>query len=187
MFTDSASRAKLCATLHSPPASNETDGPIARMRQLYNHPVFKNTMHKFLNNQIHEQCWQHNLREDFRQHTWKTIARDRPQHFAGISHGVITVLSPVRSSTNGQKKGAEKLQQACDTQQLIMPDPSVDPRPRLKILRMLISGGLQTPERDHRHRRKTGHTLHVHARLARQLCYTFRGFARFIKQKGSLH
>ena len=155
VFTDSASRAKLCATLHSPPVSNETDGPIARMRQLYNHPVFKNTMHKFLNNQIHEQCWQHNLREDFRQHTWKTIARDRPQHFAGISHGVNRSLT--NSLIHLWTKEAEKLQHACDTQQLIMPDPSIDPRPRLKILRMLISGGLQTPERDHRHRRKTGH------------------------------
>ncbi len=38
-------------------------------------------------------------------------------------------------------------------------DPEEDPRPRMKILRLLIAGGLMTPERDHRHRRKQGKVL----------------------------
>ena len=35
-------------------------------------------------------------------------------------------------------------------------DPALDPRPRLKVLRLLLTAGLQTPERDHRHRRQPG-------------------------------
>ncbi len=154
LYADSAARAKLCATLTSPPAAYEPDGPIARMRQLDNHPVFKNTMHTFLNGHLHERQGQHNLREDYRQHTWSTIARDRSQHFAGISQGVNRSLTI--SLIHQWSKEADKLQRTCDTQQTSFPDPLNDPRPRLKILCMLISGGLQTPERDPRHRRKTG-------------------------------
>lgn len=150
VFKDRAARIKLCATLKSPPVANEPDCPTARMRQMYKHPVFKDTMHKFLNDRIHEQRWQHDIRERFRQHIVKTVARDRPQHFVCVNRSLTISLIQKWS------KEADALQHACDTQQLIMPDPSVDPRPRLKILRLLISGGLQTPERDHRHRRKTG-------------------------------
>ena len=38
-------------------------------------------------------------------------------------------------------------------------DPEEDARPRMNILRLLISGGLMSPERDHRHRRKQGKVL----------------------------
>ena len=41
VFADRSTRDSLCTKLTSPPATNEPDGPIARMRQLYNHPVFK--------------------------------------------------------------------------------------------------------------------------------------------------
>ena len=154
VFADRTTRATLCTKLTSPPATNEPDGPIARMRQLYNHPVFKNTMRNFLNGRLHEQQWQHDLREDYRQRTWTTIARDRPQHYAGISHGVNRNLTT--SLIHIWSKDADTLQRACDAQQIISPDSLHDPRPTLKILRMLISGGLETPERDHRHRRQAG-------------------------------
>jgi len=38
-------------------------------------------------------------------------------------------------------------------------DPENDPRPRMKILRLLLAGGLMTRERHHRHRRKQGKVL----------------------------
>lgn len=154
VFNNSSSLAKLRGILSTPPARTEHDGPIARLRQLFDHPVFKNTMRNFLSGRLHEQRWQHDLPEDYRQHTWATIARDRPQHFAGISHGVNRKLTI--SLIHKRSKEADALQQTCDSQQTIILDSLHDPRPRLKILRLFISGGLQTPERDHRHRRKTG-------------------------------
>lgn len=51
---------------------------------------------------------------------------------------------------------ADTIQRQLDTQQIATVDSSEDPRPKLKILRLLISAGLQTPERDHRHRRRPG-------------------------------
>lgn len=153
VFNNDSALAKLRDILSTPPARTEPDGPIARLRQVFDHPVFKNTMRNFLHRRLHEQRWQHDLREEYRQHTWATIARDRPQRYAGISHGVNRKLTT--SLVRKLSKEADTLQQTCDTQQSI-PDSLRDPRPKLKVLRLLISGGLQMPERDHRHRRKAG-------------------------------
>ena len=53
-------------------------------------------------------------------------------------------------------KECDQIQNQLDSQQIPTVDPQIDPRPKLKVLRLLISVGLQTPERDHRHRRRPG-------------------------------
>ena len=35
-------------------------------------------------------------------------------------------------------------------------DPDIDPRPKLKILRLIMCAGVQTPEKDHHHRKRQG-------------------------------
>ena len=53
-------------------------------------------------------------------------------------------------------KEADELQYMLDIGLTTEPEASQDPRPRLKILRLLLLGGLMDPERDRRHRRKPG-------------------------------
>ena len=43
-----------------------------------------------------------------------------------------------------------------DMELTIEPECHLDPRPHLKILRLLLTGGLMDPERDGRHRKKPG-------------------------------
>jgi hypothetical protein len=121
---------------------------------MLDHPAFKNTIHKFLNNQLEEHKWQHELREDYRQVGWKTLSADRGQHFRGVEHGVQRQLTT--SLIDFLAKEAEDIQRQIDNNLLAEVDPKTDPRPRLKILRQLLSAGLQTPERDHRHRKQPG-------------------------------
>ena len=71
----------------------KVDGPLNRMRQLYQHEVFHQVMHDFLNNQFDSHKWQHELRESFRRNWWRKIARERSQHFAGTEHGVNRTLT----------------------------------------------------------------------------------------------
>ena len=49
--------------------------------------------------------------------------------------------------------------QQCDSEEIIPPEPKADPRVQLKVLRLLFSGGLQNPERTHRHKNKNGKVL----------------------------
>ena len=130
------------------------DGPLNRLRQLYEHQVYHETLHEFLNERLDFHKWQHCLRERFRLAWWKKIARERSQHFAGIANGVNR-----RATTAYLKileKEADKLQYQLDNQVIASVDPDIDPRPKLKLLRLLLSADLQTPERDHRHRKRPG-------------------------------
>ena len=130
------------------------DGPLNRLRQLYEHEVYHETLHEFLNERLDIHKWQHCLRERFRLVWWKKIARERSQHFAGITNGVNR-----RASTAYLKileKEADTVQYQLDNQLIASVDPDIDPRPKLKLLRLLLCAGLQTPELDHRHRKRPG-------------------------------
>ena len=154
LYPTTTSRTQLCHQVTAYDQYNEMDGPITRIRQMLDHPAFKQTIHKFLNNQLEEHKWQHDLREDYRQVGWKTLAVDRGQHFRGIERGVQRELTT--SLIDILAEQAEHLQQRIDNNLVVQVDPKTDPRPRLKILRQLMSAGLQTPERDHRHRKQSG-------------------------------
>ena len=69
------------------------DGPLNRMRQLYQHEVYHDTIHSFLNNRFDPHKWQHELRDKFRLAWWKKTAIDRAQHFSGIDRGINRRLS----------------------------------------------------------------------------------------------
>ena len=129
---------------------NAIDGPYKRIAQLRAHPIFANTYQKFIADQLHPNKWQHELREDFRKHHWQLLCRDRGHHFGGTTRGVKKNLT-----THLLQKWAQE----ADSMDNSIIDPENDPRPRMKILRLLLAGGLMTPERDHRHRRKQGKVL----------------------------
>jgi hypothetical protein len=109
------------------------DGPLNRLRQLYEHEVYHDILHEFLNERLAFHKWQHCLRERFRLVWWKKIARERSHHFAGIANGVNR-----RATTAYLKiieKEADKVQYQLDNQLIASVDPDIDPRPKLKLLR----------------------------------------------------
>ena len=131
-------------------SSAQEDGPLTRAKQLHDHPIFVATFKSFLDNKL-TPTWEHDLREAYRLHTWRSLCSDRAQHFAGTWSGVDRkrTLSLLHSLT----KQADLLQKQCDTGLATNPDPSEDPRAKLKVLRQLLIAGLMTPERDARHRK----------------------------------
>ena len=133
------------------------DGPLASAKQLFNSPFFGPTMKAFLENQLQENKWPHNLREDYRQHLLDTLARDRPQHYAGISSGINRRATCIW--LHQLQMAADDLQKKCDNEEVIAPEAKADPRAQLKVLRLLFSGGLQNPERAHRHKKHKGKVL----------------------------
>ena len=144
--------ADLQSKIHS--HTKETDGPITRLIQLQSHPVFAKTIAAFLDRTLHPSKWQHLLREDYRLNAWQVLCRDRAQHFAGTWHGVDR--SRTLALLNELIAEADILQVKCDREDFLIDDPQADPRAKLKVLRLLLTGGLQNPERQHRHKKKDG-------------------------------
>ena len=112
------------------------------------------TIHSFLNNRLDPHKWQHELREKFRIAWWKKIVIDRAQHFAGIDRGINRQLST--AYVKSLESEADDIQFKLDHGIIPSVDPDSDPRPKLKVLRMILNAGIQTPERDHRHRKRQG-------------------------------
>lgn len=113
-------------------------------------------MHDFLNGNLDWHKWPHKLRNQYRMYMWNKTARERCQHFDGIQQGINRQRTLALRLLHELASQADHVQHQLDTQQVASIDPAEDPRPKLKILRLLISAGLQTPERDHRHRRRPG-------------------------------
>ena len=129
------------------------DGPYKRFLQIKSHPIFASTYRQFINNTLTPDKWQHDLREDFRKHTWQLLCRDRGQHFGGTSQGVNKQLTTAFLS---------KWAREADAMSLDPVDIDKDPKVCMKVLRLLLIGGLMSPEREHRHRKRSG-KLYVHA------------------------
>ena len=134
--------------------SQEQDGPITRLAQLKDHPVFAKIVAAFLNRTLHPTKWQHLLREDYRLHAWQTLCRDRAQHFAGTWQGVDR--SRTLALLHELIVQADALQSKCDNDDFVIDDPKMDPRAKLKVLRLLLTGGLNNPELQHRHKKQDG-------------------------------
>ena len=117
-------------------------------------PFFRPLIEALAANRHLPSDWRHAERERWRLHTWRTLARDRPQDFSGTQHGVNRELST--SLLKSWTDETDRLPYLLDLGLTAEPDPSVDPRPRIKTLRQLLVGGLMDPERDHRHRRNIG-------------------------------
>ena len=150
----SASRRDLASRLAAAGRASLPDGPLARAQQLMYHPVFKASFQAFLRGQLHAESYQHELREQHRLEVWKTLARERPQHFRGASAGIDRAHA--LAWLNELTEQADSLQYLCDHSLVEPPAPEKDPRAKLKVLRLLLTAGLMTPERSHRHRRKGG-------------------------------
>lgn len=133
------------------------DGPVARVVQLSENPVFAKTMKAFLDGNLHPNKWQHSLREDYRLNAWQVLCRDRSQHFTGTWQGVDRART--LGWLNELMTRADELQAKCDQEDFIIEDPKADPRAQLKVLRLLLSAGLQNPERQHRHKKKAGKAI----------------------------
>jgi len=152
MYKDVSAINQLKAKIQT--CQNQIDGPVARAKQLLEHPVFGETMKAFLSHNLHPHKFQHQLREAHRKHMWTLLCRDRPQHFAGCHAGVDRdkTLAYLSSLT----RDADHLQAQCDLGTVTNPPPHEDPRAKAKVLRLLLSAGLQNPERQHRHKKQAG-------------------------------
>eukprot|EP00969_Alexandrium_andersonii_P315919 13958106-Alexandrium_andersonii.AAC.1 len=69
-------------------ARYQVQGPLTRMRQLSKDPVFGPMMRQLLSGARLPPDWQHQVRHEWRMQQWARVARDRPQHFAGVERGV---------------------------------------------------------------------------------------------------
>ena len=129
----------------------KTEGPVTRLRQLLRHPILGHLATKLLQNQGPKGAWQHDIRQAWRQHIYTQVAQRRPAHFGGIEHGIdkTKTLSLLRL----WEKEGEEIQKQVNAGDL-GPEPAVDPRPRQKILRLLLTGGLLTQARVWKHRTK---------------------------------
>ena len=134
--------------------NSQHDGPAARAHQLLDHPVFQDAVRAALRGQMQSPKLPHELREKWRIQIWKNLARDRPQAFSGLQHGLKRKLST--SLLDLWARQADILQQNIDQQICQEPDPLEDPRPRMKVLRLLLVAGLMNPESNHRHRKLEG-------------------------------
>ena len=134
--------------------SSKHDGPAARAKQLREHPAFQEATNNFLNGVRSTPNAQHLLRESWRNHIWHNLARDRPQAFSGAQRGINKNLTI--SLLNSWAKQADHLQEQIDNNSIAPPDSFADPRPRQKILRLLLTAGLLNPEANHRHRKLKG-------------------------------
>ena len=154
MHSTASERTQLKNAIHV--SRSQEDGPLTRAKQLYDHPVFSSTFQAFLDSAL-SPSWEHDLREAYRLHTWHSLCSDRAQHFSGTWSGVdrTRTLSLLHSLT----KQADLLQSQCDAGLVTNPDPSEDPRAKLKVLRQLLLAGLMTPERDARHRKIQGDVI----------------------------
>ena len=111
-----------------------------------------------------------------RLYNWHKIATDRSQHFQGIENGIKRDLSI--SLLNKWTQDADNLQNSEDANLSVAIDVKHDPRAKMKILRLLLPAGIQTPERDHRRRKKTGDIV-CKCNLAPPLFITFHGCVLF--------
>ena len=131
----------------------KANGPVGRARQLLKSPVYGPCMQSILDHKSLPPTWQHDLRQRFRLATWQSLVSDRPQDFSGAFAGIQEKLSTSLLQWSAE---ADELQFLLDSNLVSEPPTTQDPRPRLKILRLLICGGLMDPERDARHRKKPG-------------------------------
>ena len=156
VYDTAAKRSELSRKLARTWHADVPDGPIARVLQLRAHPVFGPFLKAFLRGSLHASTWPHESREAWRAHTWKTLARERSQHFQGAQHNIDR--SRTLALLNELTAEADSLQLLLDQSLATPPLPEHDPRAKLKVLRLLLTAGLMTPERDHRHRRQAGVT-----------------------------
>ena len=126
--------------------------PVARARQLRDSSIFGKIFQEILAGRQLAHDWQHQLREKWRLHALAIVSRDRAQHFGGVRNNIQRELtcSLLRQWT----EQADQLQCLIDSGLQTNPDPNKDPRVRLKVLRLLLVGGLMNPDKDARHRRK---------------------------------
>jgi hypothetical protein len=117
------------------------DGPAARASQLLQHEAFSEAVQSILQNKPFSPQDPHELRQSWRKYVWKNLARDRPQHFAGAQFGIRKDLSI--SLLKLWAADADRLQDDIDNARCAPPDLSEDPRPRMKILRLLLVGALR--------------------------------------------
>ena len=95
-------------------------GPISRVKQLFEHPVFKQTIDDFLHHHSNFHTWQHDLRERYRSHIGSNLSRDRPKHFRGIQSGINRILTT--SLVNQLTREADEAQYQLDHQQIAQID-----------------------------------------------------------------
>ena len=131
---------------------NAAEGPTRRLRQLLQHPICGPTARKIIEGTLEAPGkWQHELRETWRRAALQRAAKSRPHHFDGVQNNVdrratLSLLMDLQAA-------AQSLHQSI-AHGAVPPPLEEDPRPRAKVLRLFLAGGLLTPERYWRHKSK---------------------------------
>ena len=138
-------RQYLINNLESAPCQQK--GPLARARQLWADPIYKEAVQFILRASTRDRSWEHALRDKWREHHWEKIARLRGS-FEGIQRADRKLATAFLDELHTQSDGFQQLLDRGS------PGPHLqqDPRPRSKILLYLLTGGLLCPSRDGRHR-----------------------------------
>ena len=136
-------RVNLFRILFQSPALSNSDGPIARRRQVDNFPEFQGVVRNMFQRSEHEfGAWMHHVREVWCAEQWRRVARDRPA-FRGIEHGIC------RSQTLQYLKQLEN--DGPDKDGVTTPAME-QARMGAAVMRLLLTGGLMTQDVVTRHR-----------------------------------
>ena len=148
------------------------EGPVARLRQIEGSPVHGAFVRELLDltRNIDHREFMHRHREAWRTTQWTTLARHRPEAFAGLD-GTLDRAAAV-CCLKWEEKQADKFQAKMDMHKHKELWHTRDPRYRAQIMRALIHGGMLTRERvaRHNHSPSLGHDQQALLRPGEGLC-----------------
>ena len=129
-----ALRRDLASRLAAAGRASLPDGPLARAQQLMYHPVFQASFQAFLRGRLQAHSYQHELREVHRREVWKTLARERSQHFQGAFTRTLAWLNELTEHAEPDAPGSPV--------QAVVPQDQLLPVPRNgHIIKLLDAGG----------------------------------------------
>ena len=123
------------------------DGPTARPKTLADASVLGRHIYTLINGEFCEGNWLHQLRDEWRNFLWGRVARERSHHYAGAQQvdrkrtmRWYNMLQEIADQEEGEGDGSQVS----------------EARAQMGVLRTILAGGLMTPDRALRHRRKQG-------------------------------
>ena len=118
-------------------------GPASRLQQLCSESGFQKIASSLLAGIPLNPRWQHDVRESWRHRQWQHLSQSRPQHFAGIEVGVdrtrsLIAVTHLKSQIDDKIWRRDSGAPGCEL--------AYDPVPLMKIMLLMLSGGIMTAE-----------------------------------------
>ena len=126
------------------------DGPTARLKTLADTSILGRHIYTWVNGEHKEGEWLHRIREEWRNFLWGRVSRERSHHYAGAQ----------RVDRKRTMWWYNSLQDIADQEDYDSVSVEVsEARAQMGVLRTIFAGGLMTPDRALRHRKKQGEHL----------------------------